>query len=74
MLGADLPDMSHGDGLGEYLGVASKLIAVGLRRALARSHELNESLNPREGLPGVDVGDQARISADAPANGAKETA
>jgi hypothetical protein len=50
------------------------VLATGLRRVLARQHGWNESLNPREGLLGVALGDQAGISADAPANGAKETA
>jgi hypothetical protein len=50
------------------------MLVVGFRRALARQHGWNESLNPRESLLGVALGDQAGISADAPAYGAKETA
>lgn len=50
------------------------LLAVALTRALARQHGWNESLNPREGLLGVDDGDQPGISAEAPTDGAKEIA
>ena len=50
------------------------ILATGLRRALARQHGWNESLNPREALLGVALGDQTGISADAPTDGAKETA
>jgi len=62
------------NGNGDHLGIAVGIFATGLRRALTRQHGWNESLNPREGLLGVDLGDQDGISADAPANGAKETA
>jgi hypothetical protein len=50
------------------------VLAMALSRALARQHGWNESLNPRDDLLGVALGDQAGISADAPTNGAKETA
>ena len=55
-------------------GSAVGLLTTGLLRALVRRHGWNESLNPREGLLGVALGDQAGISADAPNDGAMETA
>lgn len=68
------PEESSGDGPGEHLAIAVSLFSMGLHRALARQHGWNESLNPRESLLGVALGDQAGISADAPTDGAKETA
>ena len=59
---------------GNHMKPVIDALTIGLRRTLARQHGWNESLNPREGLLGVALGDQAGISADAPANGAKETA
>jgi len=59
---------------GDHMKPVVDALTVGLRRALARQHGWNESLNLREGLLGVALGDQAGISADAPANGAQETA
>lgn len=71
------PDQNVGsadEGPGDGLAVVIEIFAIGLRRALVRQHGWNESLNHRESLLGVALGDQAGISADAPANGAKEIA
>jgi hypothetical protein len=54
----------------DHLAVAVGLIATGLRRALGRPHERNESVNPGDAVFGVDTGDQTGISADAPQPGA----
>ncbi len=54
--------------------ITLRLLAVGLQRACARQPRLNESVHPGESLFGVALGDQAGISADAPADGVKETA
>jgi hypothetical protein len=50
------------------------ILATGLRRALARPHDWNESVHLGDPVPGVALEDQSVISAVAPARGAKETA
>ncbi len=52
------------------LRVTIELLATGLRRALARRHDRNESVNPRDAVLGVDHRNQSGISADAPTSGA----
>ena len=53
---------------------AIRLLATGLRRALARPHVWNESVHPGESTNGVALEDQSVISAVVPANGTGEDA
>ena len=67
---ADAPVVSVRDDLRQ----AATLLAIGLRRALARPHNWNESVNPGESTNPVALEDQSVISAVTPANGAEEDA
>ncbi len=67
-----LPQEVRGDP--DHLGLVAQLLAIGLRRALARPHNWNESVNSGESTNPVALEDQSVISAVAPANGAEEDA